>query len=157
MKAHTTLVITGLTLICSLMADEPLKPSASIGAVLRPAQELQNMEAKEESIQSVLENNQALGALDLLKAPIVLKSMEDALKHLTRDSIKKIKVDFEKEQVAIFVWKGSGQDQLRGRYHIDRVNHNHMANFHYVPGRTRDLRTHSAIYLMPKGAEISVR
>ena len=31
-----------------------------------------------------------------------------------------------------------------------------MAEFHYMPGRTRDLRTHSVIYIMPKDSLITV-
>ncbi len=120
-----------------------------------PVRQLRDMEANEESIQSIIQNEDAKTAIDKLKAHIVLKSMEDALKHLTRESMEKIDVDFENHQLAIFAWQGSGQDRLNGHGFLNKAKVN-VANFNYMPGHTEDLRTHSMIYLMPKDAEIKV-
>ena len=186
MKTHTILALTSFTLSCGLMADEPAHPeradiqpkpapeaipqtalggkwhdrkmpSASVGSVLTSAKQLWEAEAKKETIQSILQHKEAKTTLDKLKAPIVLKSKDDAAKHLTPASVKKIKVDFTKEQVVIFAWQGSGQDELSGTHRVGPAHGDHPANFQYVPGRTKDLKTHSAIFRLPKGSKIIVQ
>lgn len=112
---------------------------------------LKDMEPTHEAVESILKNEQAKTTIDKLNAPIVLTSMEEALKHLTRASMEKINVDFNKQQVVIFAWRGSGQDRLMGSQPSDK-----KATFHYISGRTRDLRTHTAIYALPKGSSVKV-
>ena len=114
---------------------------------------LQDIEASDESIQSILKDEKAKATIDKLNAPIILTSMEEALKHLTRASMEKITVDFNKQQVAIFAWRGSGQDRLIGH---GPAKEGAPANFHYQAGRTRDLRTHTAIFALPKGSSVKV-
>jgi len=48
------------------------------------------------------------------KQPLVVKSAEDAVKHFDEKSLAllKEKVDFEKQFVLIFAWRGSGGDKL---------------------------------------------
>ena len=77
--------------------------------------------------------------------------MEEANRHLTRDSMERIAdaVDFEKEKVVVFACQGSGQDLLHGFM-------NQGATFNYTPGMTKDLRTHSSIYVVPKDATLTV-
>lgn len=114
---------------------------------------LKDMEPTHEAVESILKNEQAKTTIDKLNSPIVLTSMEEALKHLTRASMEKINVDFNKQQIVIFAWKGSGQDRLMG---LHPGGKGAMTNFHYAPGRTRDLRTHTAIYALPKGSSVKV-
>lgn len=160
------IALTTIALSSGLMADEPLpqaqaveiKPVPEIAICRMPApaslvKELKDMEANEEAIQSILQNENAKTTVEKLNAPIVLKSMEDALKHLTRASMEKIDVDFEKQQIVIFAWQGSGQDRLEGYLSPSKGA---AANFQYNLGQTKDLKTHSAVYAMPKDTELKV-
>ena len=164
MKTASLFALTGLALTSSLMADQPLpkieaveiKPEIAICRMPAPTslvKEMKDMEANEDAIQSILQNKEAKNAIDKLNKPIVLNSMEDALKHLTRASMEKINVDFDKQQLVIFAWQGSGQDRLHGFLHGGKGA---VANFNYNEGMTEDLRTHSVVYSMPKGTELKV-
>ena len=167
MKPQTFLTLASLALAPSLMADPiaqaveiiPVPKIAICREAPNPASQLKllkDMEANEESVQALLQNKEAKTALDKLKAPIVLGSLEDALKHLTRASMERIagSVDFDKQQVVIFAWQGSGQDRLSGHVAPGKVAE---ARLHYSPGRTEDLRTHTSIYAMPKGIKWTVQ
>lgn len=158
---HFTLATFALS--SGLMADEALQPlpmpeiaicreaPAPLGAI----KELKGMEANSESIQSMLKNEETKTVLDKLKAPLVITSLEQALKHLTRESMEKIadEVDFETQQVAVFAWQGSGEDRLMGRM---PQAEGAEATFTYLAGRTRDLKPHCSIFAMPQGANIQV-
>jgi len=163
-------VLASLALAPCLMAAEaapapaqPAQPQAKLAgepeiAICREApmpavqlDKLKDMEPTNEAVESILKNEKAKTTIDKLNSPIVLTSMEEALKHLTRASMEKINVDFNKQQVVIFAWQGSGQDRLMGSQSSDEE-----ANFRYISGRTRDLRTHTAIYALPKGSSVKV-
>ena len=47
--------------------------------------------------------------------PIVLKSLKNGAKYFGKEALAKISkaVDFEKQSVLLFAWKGSGQDRLQ--------------------------------------------
>ena len=168
MKPPSILTLSGLASLAfapSLMADKPAADPEHREASPVPApriaicksapesrpslRELKSMEANDESIQSILRSDEAETTIAKLNAPIVLNSMEEALKHLNRDSMERIadEVDFKTEKVVVFAWRGSGEDRLRGFM-------NEGATFHYTPGMTEDLETHSAIYAMPADAAI---
>lgn len=167
MKTLSLSAITAAALTSSLMADEvqaqvdvvEIIPQIEIcreaPSTTAKVKELKDMEANEEAIDSILQNEEAKTALDKLNAPILLKSMEDALKHLTRDSMEKITdaVDFETQQLAIFAWQGSGQDRLTGML---AAGDGAATRFHYTPGMTKDLKRHSAVYVMPKDTNLAV-
>lgn len=160
---HFTLAT--LALSSGLMADEPIRPEilpAPEIAICREApvppgamRELKEMEANSESIQSILENEETKTTIDKLKAPLAITSLEQALKHLTRESMEKIanEVDFETQQVVVFAWQGSGEDRLMGRM---PQAEGAEATFTYVAGRTRDLKPHCSIFAMPKGTKVQV-
>lgn len=168
MKTSSLFALSSIALCSGLMADEALipEPIAKPPVEARIAicgvapnhsgsvKQLKDMEASDESIQSILRNEETKTTIEKLNAPIILNSMEEALKHLTRDSMERIAevVDFEKQQVVVFAWQGSGQDRLNG--HL--VSPKDGANFQYTPGRTKDLKTHSTIYAMPKGTKMNV-
>ena len=46
--------------------------------------------------------------------PVVLKSLKNGAKYFGKGELAKISkaVDFEKQSVLLFAWKGSGQDRL---------------------------------------------
>lgn len=170
----TGIALASIALTSSLMAAEPLNPDGLLlKRVAKPEikpnndvcdmpvppsllKQLKDMEANGDCIDSILSNKKAKTTIDKLKAPMVLKSMEDALKHLTRGSMEKIDVDFEKDKIVIFAWQGSGQDSLEGRLYPGKGAAAILSFFNYNPGRTEDLRTRSAIYSMPKGTQIKI-
>jgi len=53
-------------------------------------------------------------------------------------------VDFSKEQAVVFAWQGSGQDRIKAD------NGKSGMLFDYEPGRTRDLRQHTVVFVLPK-------
>ncbi len=81
--------------------------------------------------------------------PQVLESSEDAKKFFDAQAAAKLvaQVDFEKQLVLLFAWRGSGQDQLE---YTVAESYPEQVTFRYVPGRTRDLRPHVSIYALRK-------
>jgi hypothetical protein len=79
--------------------------------------------------------------------PIEIKSAEEAAKFFKDEALAQAlaKVDFAKQYVLIFAWKGSGQDRL-----VSRVAESYpeQAFFELERGRTRDLRPHVRIYAL---------
>ena len=68
-----------------------------------------------------------------------------------RSEIKK-QVNFDKEKLVVFVWKGSGQDKLTGAL----VKRGGTAQFTYTVGLTDDLRRHAHVFAVPKDAKVEM-
>ena len=98
--------------------------------------EAKELEANQESVQSIIEHTKTISGC--LHNPIVIKSMEQALEHLTRESMERIAdmVDFKKEQVAIFAWHGSIDDTIKG---YERSPGKQLG-VHWVQGKSVELR-----------------
>lgn len=79
--------------------------------------------------------------------PIEIKSAEEAKKRFEDKSLQRLlaEVDFAKQYVLVFAWKGSGQDQLVGTV---AESYPEMAFFQLERGRTRDLRSHLRVYAL---------
>ncbi len=79
--------------------------------------------------------------------PIALSSTEDAAKHFSKEALAELKkkVDFEKQVVLIFAWRGSGQDQLN---YAVLESFPEQVVFTLKPGRTKDLRPHIHLYAL---------
>ena len=79
--------------------------------------------------------------------PIVIKSEKDAAKHFTGDDLAKLKkqVDFEKQFVLVFAWRGSGGDRLT--FNVAE-SFPEQIFFSLKRGRTRDLRSHVKVYVL---------
>lgn len=88
--------------------------------------------------------------------PIVLKSSEDGMKYFGKEALAKISkaVDFEKQIVLVFAWKGSGQDRLT---FASTEAHPEQINFSCKPGRTKDLRPHVKIFVLQSDVKWSVK
>ena len=116
---------------------------------------LKDVEVNDTTVQSLLNNEEAKTTFDKLKAAIAIQSLDDALKHLSRASVESIaeKIDFEKEQMLIFAWQGSGRDRLYGRTTSGKEA---TTQFSYTPGKTRDLKTHVMVYSLPKDMKWTV-
>lgn len=71
--------------------------------------------------------------------PLEIKTSEEATKYFKEEALEKLtgKVDFGKQFVLVFAWKGSGQDEL-----VSTVAESdpEKAFFELQPGRTRDDR-----------------
>ena len=82
-------------------------------------------------------------AEDLAKSPLFGEGSSDKLKK---------HVDFTKEKVVVFAWSGSGQDSVAGATATE--DKKTTAQFTYTPGKTRDLRQHFKVFVVPKDAEV---
>ncbi len=85
-------------------------------------------------------------------APAEIKSADDLAKNESlkgaADAINK-QVNFDKEKVVFFAWAGSGQDRIT-------PDATAPGTFTYTRGRTRDLRRHLHLFIVPKDATVKV-
>lgn len=86
--------------------------------------------------------------------PIKLETKEEAANYFKPEALTALvkQVDFNKQFVLIFAWKGSGQDKLT----YDDGFGNPAAEFRLKPGRTRDLRPHVHVYALGSNVEWDV-
>jgi hypothetical protein len=89
--------------------------------------------------------------------PIVIKSQEEAAKHFGKDAREWIamKVDFNKQIVLVFAWKGSGGDKLE--YKFSGPLFPVQIPFSLRPGKTDDLRSHSHVFALLSNVAWSVQ
>ncbi len=88
--------------------------------------------------------------------PIVIKTKEELTTALgDKNAIETVlkEVDFAKEQLILFSWAGSGQDQITAD---DEKSKDGEVMFRYKPGRTRDLRPHLRLFAIAKDAKWKV-
>ncbi len=90
------------------------------------------------------------------KKPLVIRSEKDAADYYSPKALAalKEKVDFEKQFVLVFAWRGSGQDRLS--YDVLESFPEQIV-FKYKPGRTRDLRPHVHTYALRNNVKWSTR
>jgi hypothetical protein len=79
--------------------------------------------------------------------PLVLKSAEDAAGKFDKDALEALKkaVDFKKQFVLVFAWKGSGGDKLS---YLIAESFPEQIFFTFKGGLTRDLREHVHVYAL---------
>jgi len=79
--------------------------------------------------------------------PIIIKSKTDAVKHFSKDALNTLEtaVDFKKQFVLVFAWRGSGRDRLS--YSVAE-SYPEQVFFSLRRGRTRDLRSHTNVYAL---------
>ena len=87
--------------------------------------------------------------------PVVLKSLKNGAKYFDEEELAAISktVDFEKQIVLLFAWKGSGQDRLQ---YVIKESLPEQVMFSYKPGRTRDLRPHVKVYILRSNVKWAV-
>ena len=85
--------------------------------------------------------------------PLQIRSLEEAAAYLSAEDLTGLirEVDFSRQQVLLFAWRGSGQDSLEAA--LDKS----AATFTYSPGRTRDLREHHRVFVLRSDLPWSVR
>lgn len=76
--------------------------------------------------------------------PLLIRSVQEASAYFSDPDLARLsrEVDFSRQQVLLFAWRGSGQDKL------EAVLEASAATFIYSPGRTRDLREHHAVFVL---------
>ena len=89
-------------------------------------------------------------------APAVLRGADEAAKYFDDEALAALKkqVDFEKQVVLVFAWRGSGQDRLT---YAVAESFPEQIFFTVKPGRTRDLREHVQVYALRANVKWSVR
>ena len=89
--------------------------------------------------------------------PLLITTSEELAKIVKDEATqKKIAeaVDFSKQKLVLFSWSGSGQDKLT--FEEKKGEKALLVDFTVTPGRTRDLRPHTHLYLLPKEATLHV-
>lgn len=88
--------------------------------------------------------------------PIVVKSKEDAAKHFSKEAVASLvkAVDFKKQFVLVFAWRGSGGDQLN---YTVAESFPEQITFSRQFGRTRDLRPHVKVFALRSNVKWSVK
>lgn len=91
------------------------------------------------------------------RKPIELASAEDAKKHFGEEQHKALgkEVDWAKQKVLIFAWRGSGQDRMEAE--VDKGEDGPVVKFIYKPGRTRDLRPHIYVFAVSNDVKWEVK
>jgi hypothetical protein len=88
--------------------------------------------------------------------PLVIKSSEDAVKHFGKDAIETLgkEVDFKKQFLLVFAWRGSGGDKLS---YAVAESFPEQIFFSLKPGLTRDLREHTHVFALRSNVSWSAR
>ena len=89
--------------------------------------------------------------------PVVIASADELTKSKlfaddeSRDTLKN-QMDFAKQKLVVFVWRGSGGDKLAGSLSKDGKT----ATFTHTRGLTDDLREHALAFAVPKDCEVKL-
>ena len=88
--------------------------------------------------------------------PIVVKSKEEAAKHFGKEAVSALvgEVDFKKQFVLVFAWRGSGGDRLN--YNVAE-SFPEQISFSRQFGRTRDLRSHAKVFALRSNVKWNVQ
>tara|TARA_B110000467_G_C18094161_1_gene353562 strand:- start:152 stop:538 length:387 start_codon:yes stop_codon:yes gene_type:complete len=118
------------------------EPSTTAEEMLPPIQDITDITANEQ-IWKVAKRGVSL----------TLHSKSEASKYFAEPQFKLLlkKVDFQKQTLLVFAWRGSGQDRMT--YKIAE-SFPEQITFKILPGRTRDLRPHQKIYAIRKNVKI---
>lgn len=88
--------------------------------------------------------------------PLVLTSDKDAAAYFAKEELAKLikEVDFSKQIVLIFAWRGSGQDRLQ---YTVAESAPESVTFTLTRGRTKDLHEHVHIYILGANVKWTVK
>lgn len=91
-------------------------------------------------LAGVLENSSA-------RSPWVIRSEEDASAFFAGEDLDRLRreVDFSRQQVLLFAWRGSGQDSLQA---LAPPSPSGTVVFAFSQGRTRDVRPHHKVFVL---------
>ena len=79
--------------------------------------------------------------------PVVIADKKTATNYFEKKELAKLlkSVDLKKQVIFVFAWRGSGQDEMSFTLKKSKPP---QVEFEYRPGRTRDLRPHSKVYVI---------
>ena len=89
----------------------------------------------------------------IARHPTVIADAKELAKAVADEEAQKRiqgKVDFQRQQLLLFAWSGSGLDKLTPEARKEELV------FKYIPGLTRDLRQHVRLFAIPKRAKWKV-
>jgi len=88
--------------------------------------------------------------------PIVVKSKEEATKLFGKEAVATLvkAVDFKKQFVLVFAWRGSGGDRLN---YTVAESFPEQISFSRQFGRTRDLRSHAKVFALRSNVKWNVQ
>jgi hypothetical protein len=88
--------------------------------------------------------------------PLELKTAAEAAKVFSKEELAKLtkEVDFDRQVVLVFAWRGSGQDRLTFAV---AESFPEQVFYTYQRGRTRDLRPHVAVHALRKNVTWKAR
>jgi len=100
-------------------------------------------------------NEAAFKAADGSK-PLTVRSKEDLAKYFDDDQVTDIckAVDFKKQFILVFAWRGSGRDELD--FGVDEI-YPEQVSFHITPGVTFDLRPHTHVFALRNNVKWSAK
>ena len=135
MKTHLIAIVSFLTIVGGLFAAP---------ANHAPITELKDLRAEEAVFTDASRTK-----------PVVLKSLKNGAKYFDKEALAAISkaVDFEKQIVLLFSWKGSGQERLQ---YVVKESFPEQIVFSHKLGRTRDIRSHVKVYVLRSGVKWTV-
>ena len=87
--------------------------------------------------------------------PLLIANKKAVSKYFEKEDVaKRLKsIDFKKQVLFVFAWRGSGQDEMSYTLKKDTSDESNAGEveFTYRPGRTRDLRPHTKVYAIEDG------
>jgi hypothetical protein len=91
-----------------------------------------------------------------LKHPLPIGSAKEAAAYFPAPDLTRLRreVDFSRQVVLLFAWRGSGQDRLE---YLEQTSPPGAVVFTYTPGRTKDLRAHHQVFVLRSDVEWSLR
>ncbi len=111
----------------------------------------------DEAIREIERIQPKAAAFDLgvAEKPLTIESADEAATHFDAENLATLKkeVDFSKQKVLLFAWRGSGQDRIE---YVVLESFPEQVRFSYQRGRTRDLRQHVKVFVIRSNVEYSV-
>jgi hypothetical protein len=91
-----------------------------------------------------------------VRSPLVISSLQEAAIYLPAQDLARLshEVDFSRQVLLVFAWRGSGQDRLEYQVHSSPPG---VVAFLFSSGRTRDLREHQRVFVLRSHWAWSVR
>ena len=90
-----------------------------------------------------------------INEPTVVTNSDELGKFVTDEAAKKEllkEVDFVKQKLLVFVWAGSGMDALSFKANDTSTE----VTFTYTRGKTKDLRSHAHVFVLPRDAKFTL-
>ncbi len=90
------------------------------------------------------------------KHPLPIRSAKEAAAYFPSPDLARLRreVDFSRQVVLLFAWRGSGQDRLE---YLEQTSPPAAVVFTYTPGRTKDLRAHHQVFVLRSDVVWSLR